>query len=104
MDCKSESLSELSKFAMFTQQVTITASISNFININQYLSYSKLMCVTARVLSAFSKSMKSPLCNALNVSNAESIKQAETLWMQEAQRRSKDQIKKGYYERFKLKE
>ena len=104
MGCKSENLSELSKFAMFTQQVKSTASISNFVNINQYLSYSKLMCVTARVSSAFSKSMKPTLCNALNVPNAESIKQAETLWMQEAQRRSKDQIKKGYYETFKLKE
>ena len=44
------------------------------------------MCVTATVSSVFSKSMKPSLHNALNVTNAESIKQAETLWIQEPQR------------------
>ena len=95
-DCKSQSLPELTKFTMFTEKAKSAASISNCTDINRYSSYSKLMCVTARVSSVFSKSMKPSLRNALNIPNIESIKQAETLWIEKAQRGLKDQIKKGY--------
>lgn len=57
-----------------------------------------------RVSFDFSKSAKPSLGNALNVLNDDSIKQARTLWIQEAQARLNDQIEKESYKRLNLRE
>lgn len=82
-------------------------SISDCIDVNRYSSYTKLMHITAslmRVSFDFSKSAKPSLGNALNVLNDDSIKQARTLWIQEAQARLNDQIEKESYKRLNLRE
>lgn len=58
-----------------------------------------------RVLSSvFSKSTKPSLRNALNVPNAESIKQSKTSWIREAESGLKHQIEKGCYKRLNPRE
>ena len=98
-DCRSKDLPEQNKFAMQIQQATCKPSISNCIDIACYSWYKKLIRVTARALSVFSKFKKRSLRNALKTPDAESLKQAETMWIREAQRSLKSQIKTGSYQK-----
>ena len=90
---------------MSLQKITeqCTPGISEIIDIDRYSSYSKLVRVTARLQSAF-KMKPASLKNIAEVPNRKAIKEAETLWIHEAQNRIGEQIKPESLKRLGVKE
>ena len=66
-------------------------NISNVMDINKYSSYPKLLRVTAHVTSVFKG--KASLKNALRIPNRQQVKDAEKLWVRDAQKNLSDYIK-----------
>ena len=66
-------------------------NISNVMDINKYSSYPKLLRVTAHVTSVFKG--KASLKNALRIPNRQQVKDAEELWVRDAQKNLSDYIK-----------
>ena len=65
------------------------------VGIERYSSYSKLIQVTARILSFCSKSPVALSKNALKTPDVESLKQADKFWVQKAQRDLEDPLRNG---------
>ena len=85
-----------------TQQ--LLPRISEIIDINRFSSYDNLMRVTARVISAFKGNPKISLSNISQIPSRDQIKEAERLWIIDAQYDIQNTIKPEVQNRLGIKE
>ena len=82
---------------VMTVHVSDNKQISKIIDIQHYSSYYKLLRVTSRVQAIFNK--PASLKNSSKIPSREQIKQAEELWIHDAQRNLLQDIKPETYKR-----
>ena len=76
---------------MKVQGIEAPASVSNAIDINRFSSYSKLMRVTARIISMFRS--KPSLSNCGKTPDRYLLQEAEQMWITDAQRKLSEHVK-----------